>query len=276
MAGLLSDVLPYLYSQGDRAKRYMNGLLSDPVGSAQQTAGLLGDKHREMQALQAQAFPDQSRPFKVGDSKAMGQMADAMLAGPLSFAPAGITVWHGSPHKFSKFDHQSNLGQGDGFQAQGVGTYLAEAPEVGKTYAKQNGNLYKVDLPDDMLKSMLNFGAPLKEQRHLGDFLNPILEKHPDLKDSWFGAVRNGENGEYLFYSMMQKFARELKQQGVPANKIHQQANQMATNTFRDAGLTGFKYPDAMSKGNPGGTSNYVVFDDSALSILERNGQPIR
>jgi hypothetical protein len=247
----------------------MKGLLSDPVGSMVQGVNNANDRAGGLLAVTRAAAQEGA----LGNGPATQQLTNMLID---AYNPVGITVWHGSPHKFSKFDHQSNLGQGDGFQAQGVGTYLAEAPEVGKTYAKQNGNLYKVDLPDDMLKSMLNFGAPLKEQRHLGDFLNPILEKHPDLKDSWFGAVRNGENGEYLFYSMMQKFARELKQQGVPANKIHQQANQMATNTFRDAGLTGFKYPDAMSKGNPSGTSNYVVFDDSALSILERNGQPIR
>lgn len=47
-------------------------------------------------------------------------------------APA-ITVWHGSPHKFDKFD-MSKIGTGEGAQAYGHGLYFAEAPEVAKGY----------------------------------------------------------------------------------------------------------------------------------------------
>src|SRR3972149_1316051 len=104
MAGLLSDVLPYLYSQGDRLKRHAGGLLADPAGTMAQTAGLLGDKHREQQGLMAQAFADPKAPFRVTDDAAMMQAAQAMLNGPLGMAPAGITAWHGSPHIFDKFD----------------------------------------------------------------------------------------------------------------------------------------------------------------------------
>lgn len=90
MAGLLGGVLPWAYSQGDRLKRHVNGLLSDPMGSLEQTAGLLMDKHREHQALQAQAFADPQRPFKVTDQEALGGMVDQMMAGPMGFAPAGM------------------------------------------------------------------------------------------------------------------------------------------------------------------------------------------
>jgi hypothetical protein len=133
MAGLLSDVLPFLYSQGDRAKRYVGGLLSDPMGSLEQTGGGLLDAHRAQQGLLAQAFSNQARPFQVTDKQAMGQAAQNMLAGPLGMAPAGITAWHGSPHVFDKFD-SSKIGTGEGAQAYGHGLYLAENPGVAGSY----------------------------------------------------------------------------------------------------------------------------------------------
>lgn len=90
MPGLLSGVLPYLYSQSDRLKRNVNGLLSDPMGTMQQTAGGLLDSHRGQTNLLAQAFADPSQPFRVTDAGAMQQAATNMLAGPLGFAPVGM------------------------------------------------------------------------------------------------------------------------------------------------------------------------------------------
>jgi hypothetical protein len=48
---------------------------------------------------------------------------------------AGITAWHGSPHKFSKFD-MSKIGTGEGAQAYGHGIYAAENPKVATGYQK--------------------------------------------------------------------------------------------------------------------------------------------
>jgi hypothetical protein len=45
----------------------------------------------------------------------------------------GAIVWHGSPHKFDKFD-SSKIGTGEGAQAYGHGLYLAESPDVAGSY----------------------------------------------------------------------------------------------------------------------------------------------
>lgn len=47
------------------------------------------------------------------------------------------TVYHGSPHKFTKFD-MSKIGTGEGAQAYGHGLYFAEAPDVAKSYIPPN------------------------------------------------------------------------------------------------------------------------------------------
>jgi hypothetical protein len=83
MPGLLGDVLPWAYSQGDRAKRYLGGLLSDPVGSMQQTAGQIQDNHRELQGLLGRA--------EAGDRAAQERATQMVMNGPLGFAPVGMT-----------------------------------------------------------------------------------------------------------------------------------------------------------------------------------------
>jgi hypothetical protein len=45
-------------------------------------------------------------------------------------------LFHGSPHKFDKFD-MSKIGTGEGAQAYGHGLYFAEKPEVAREYAKK-------------------------------------------------------------------------------------------------------------------------------------------
>jgi hypothetical protein len=66
--------------------------------------------------------------------------ADQFQAYNKALGPAGASqavVWHGSPHKFDKFD-SAHIGKGEGAQAYGHGLYLAESPGVAGSYAKMN------------------------------------------------------------------------------------------------------------------------------------------
>jgi hypothetical protein len=59
-----------------------------------------------------------------------------------------LTVYHGSPAKFSRFD-RTKIGSGEGAQAYGYGHYVAESPDVARRYqmgltqAKGEEVLYK-------------------------------------------------------------------------------------------------------------------------------------
>lgn len=65
--------------------------------------------------------------------------AGANLAAPRTLHPQkGAIVWHGSPHKFDKFD-SSKIGTGEGAQAYGHGLYLAEKQGVAQEYADALG-----------------------------------------------------------------------------------------------------------------------------------------
>ena len=250
------------------------------------------------------------------------------------------TVYHGSPHKFEKFD-ASKIGTGEGAQAYGHGLYLAESPGVAQDYAdvlsvpsitfakkpetdlekevakyilgeakvaqtgyrqvhadqawkkvadpgldringnkrygrppmneaelekmkaaqslgrpkiESTGNFYKVDLPDEYIAKMLDWDAPMTGQ---SEFYKQ-LAKEKGLP--YRGNTPNG--GMDIYHSL-------VDQLGSP---------EAATKFLRDQGIPGIRYLDGGSRGTGQGTSNFVVFpgEENALTILERNQQPIK
>jgi len=99
----------------------------------------------------AQAYPTPATG--ASRDQILGAVTQAAVnAGPL------MTVYHGSPHKFDKFD-ASKIGTGEGAQAYGHGLYLAENPGVAKEYAK---NLSENRLFDSK-------GAPFDVQANLSN-----------------------------------------------------------------------------------------------------------
>jgi len=67
-------------------------------------------------------------PFAAASTMASAQRAGSLLS--------PLTVFHGSPHKFSKFD-AGKIGTGEGAQAYGHGLYFAENPAVAKDYQRR-------------------------------------------------------------------------------------------------------------------------------------------
>lgn len=66
-------------------------------------------------------------------AKVADRIGMPLPAGPAK-KQAGAIVYHGSPHKFNKFD-MSKIGTGEGAQAYGHGLYFAESPAVATDYA---------------------------------------------------------------------------------------------------------------------------------------------
>jgi hypothetical protein len=64
----------------------------------------------------------------------LGNQAGGALPKGYARNQSGAIVWHGSPHKFDRFD-ASKIGTGEGAQAYGHGLYLAESQGVGQQYA---------------------------------------------------------------------------------------------------------------------------------------------
>ena len=105
---------------------------SDPMEAYRRLAGEA--EARLTQARMNMTMPErlQSYPYDMLDVPQDQLIVRGLLGEDMG--PAMHTVYHGSPHKFNKFD-MSKIGTGEGAQAYGHGLYFAESPAVATDYA---------------------------------------------------------------------------------------------------------------------------------------------
>lgn len=111
---------------------------SEWIGQKMQNLGLVSEKRNPLaEALASFAGPMAAQQIAprvfAAELRAMDNMAKPSPMNAATRGQAGAVVWHGSPHKFDKFD-SSKIGTGEGAQAYGHGLYLAESPDVAKSY----------------------------------------------------------------------------------------------------------------------------------------------
>lgn len=118
--GLLSDLVA-------APRNRLRGLLDNPIGFANDALqeGLFGPP--EVRAARDKFW--NKEPMTDLEKQAYTNQL-------LNMGMAGLTVYHGSPHKFDKFD-MSKIGTGEGAQAYGHGLYFAENPQVAMDYQRK-------------------------------------------------------------------------------------------------------------------------------------------
>jgi len=325
-----ADLLPAVFRQSNEIRARIKQLLGNPraaLGNLEADAATVMDQVRadsysniaaKRPEQAARMYPQQARNAPAFNRQLAQQHMDRINEMVLN----GMTVWHGSPHKFDKFD-MSKIGTGEGAQAYGHGLYFAENPAVANTYQQtapylgrhtaqlaqqaqdeakklakpgedlmavtqrvlhekytankdpylrmplmdamnnvrellkpSGGNLYKVDLPDEHIAKMLDWDKPLSGQPH-GE---KLLAAYKELEATRSGGKVNRD--------MSKATGREIYE----AVRGWEPSQAYASEWFRKQGLPGIRYADQGSRGKDGGTSNFVVFDDSILTIQERNG----
>lgn len=99
----------------------------------------------------------------------------------------GITLWHGSPHDFDRFD-MSKIGTGEGAQAYGHGLYFAENEGVARAYRNTLSDTAIVpdgtpDLEKRAAQMALTFGGNTPEgaMAWLGKFKSGAKHTSPTL-----------------------------------------------------------------------------------------------
>lgn len=125
---------------------------------------------------------------------------------------------------------------------------------------EEYGNLYKVDIADDAVKNFLDWDKPLSEQPHIKKMLSDMgididdVIKSPIHKETtggdliqWLGAQNTGN-------------MRSFESDPLESKRI--------SRLLDKAGIKGIKYLDQGSRTAGKGTSNYVVFDDKLIKIL--------
>ena len=101
-----------IYSAADSFKRRLSDAARNPGESLQQMLGYANDRARVLNEMTSAAA--QEKELYGPASQALAQkLADA-------YNPVGMTVFHGSPHLFEKFD-LSKIGTGEGNQSYGRG-----------------------------------------------------------------------------------------------------------------------------------------------------------
>ena len=117
--------------------------------------------------------------------------------------------------------------------------------------APRNGNVYKVDLPDNAISRMLDWYKPLSQQA-------------PQVRAAVAAAAPKNRSGQSMV---------ELDASGDEIMRALGLGDG-ASELLRSKGIPGVRYFDGGSRNAGSGTSNYVVFpgEESALTILERNG----
>ena len=82
-----------------------------------------------------------------------------------------------------------------------------------------------------------------------------------------FVAHSGGDKGESIHAAIATNYADSSANNAAAQNA--------ATNALKSAGVKGIRYLDAGSRDGRGGTYNYVVFDDSLITILKKYGIPM-
>lgn len=108
-----------------------------------------------------------------------------------------MTVYHGSPHDFDKFD-MSKIGTGEGAQAYGHGLYLADNPKVAGTYSELGASRFFVD--GNEIPPSSNWDAQLRADitayRHPSSLDREIESLRDHAKT--FGNAKSAEAADIL------------------------------------------------------------------------------
>lgn len=120
------------------------------------------------------------------------------------------------------------------------------------------GQLYEVEIPDD--HEYLLWDKPLSEQP---DVVQKAIAKI-DLDSIVATLKERGDLGDYTKAEIQQLTGEDLYDMLRQFNNDDQQAASMA---LHNAGVAGVKYLDGTSRPAGDGSYNYVVFDDSRISV---------
>lgn len=228
-----------------------------------------------------------------------GGLPAQMIEGMASKTVSPLTVYHGSPYRFQRFD-PTKIGSGEGAQAYGYGHYVAESPGVAAQYQKTlaskgwakleklDRNNYRVITPEG---TVLAEGVPLgpatkvkdKFDANAGslytiDLPDPAIARMLDWDKKFSEQPENvqrgilkywSENPGLKYYGRPEQMTGEGIYGSVKAASLGPEggarinlnpANQAAAMDLRYQGIPGIRYLDQGSRGAGQGTSNFVVF----------------
>ena len=159
----------------------------------------------------------------------------------------------------------------------------AEAEQIRKGLPENQGNLYKVDIPDAAIPNMLDWDKPLSQQQHIWDKLPQDVRNSIDdaLENSGRTSMSDAlgdYKGRHLYKALEHHEVHESLPPQIGASDWftgNTSPSQHTSAFLNSIGVTGVKYLDQGSRTAAKGTNNYVVFDPTTVKILEQNNKPV-
>lgn len=192
--------------------------------------------------------------------------------------------------------------EGDKYSSNAGKAYISPndfklSPELKKevlAFKKSSSNLYKVDLPDEMIPKMLDYDKPLSKQPEIMKALTPEamgLKLRVAPESGFMGYVSpdgvpiglqvKGATPENFRKKWLDRIAEFGEAEGGAGRVIGYLGGNSPTSAaqvseaLRQAGIPGIKYLDEGSRAKGEGTRNFVTFpgEEKNLTILERNAE---
>ena len=122
-------------------------------------------------------------------------------------------VWHGSKADFETFNH-SHMGEGEGSQAFGWGTYVSEVEGIGRTYAEDTSNkLFRSKFGSyylQKLREALNNGRSFESEKQR------LLDSHSEM----YNKAKEKGSGYNDFIHDYEKLG-ELEERDLPSRHLY-------------------------------------------------------
>ena len=222
----------------------------------------------------------------------------------------GITLYHGSPHEYTKFD-ASKIGTGEGAQAFGKGIYLADSENIAIHYrdvlskAPDTLGSIKNSATRDIAASWID-NAGGDRTKAANDFKDFWQSTGQDTNDVLFqDTLKSIESPEgYLYKIQLSKeasgrmldwdapidkqdaYTRKIIKELFPdlpdgttgaelVKKLGADAGGTLEDDLQKRGVTGIKYLNGVSRDGKGTGNNYVIFpgNESLIDVVARNGE---
>ncbi len=146
---------------------------------------------------------------------------------------------------------------------------LPEAEKLQDTsYGPKPGAMYKVQIPQHVVDSMLDWDKPVGEQP-------AIVQKALNSPQILARLNQARDRAGMPPWDEVPNVSVEnlLKQMGAIEGDSH--ARQLLSDDLMAQGVTGIRYLDQGSRAAGEGTRNIVLFDPKHATILEKNGKPV-
>ena len=179
--------------------------------------------------------------------------------------------------------------ESQGFDASHIREALNATKGKEISLVKNEGNLYKVDIPDEYIPNMLDWDKPLSQQtpqvqaalkKHENQNTQKVLDARLKTREN---LVKEGKSTE-IVDNQIAILKEEIENPTLP-DMTGEKYYIMYRNRFNDIrqtsdylsslGIKGIRYLDEGSREAGKGTSNFVVFDPSEVKILEQNSKPM-